>query len=215
MNFLKFLRRKLIALKNVFVRQLWYIKRRYIVPELPKNADGKTYINLGSGIHTSKEFINIDTLPFPWVHYVNEVQCLQMMADNTADLIYASHLAEHIPRNEVIDALQEWYRVLKPGGVLRIGVPDFDALIKIYSLSENNVHSIENQLLGQECPYDDHHTIWNYAFAEEVLKKAGFSHVRMWDPETADHHGFGDKSKRKVEVAGQLIPISLNIEAVK
>lgn len=212
---LKFIKRKLILTKNFFVRQYWFAKRSFVSPELPKNADGKVYINLGSGVHTSKEFTNVDTLPYPWVHYINEVQLLPMCADNSADLIYASHLVEHIPREQLLAALKEWHRVLKPGGVFRMGVPSFDALIKIYELSGKDVHSIENQLLGQECPYNDHHTIWNDAFAKEIFEKAGFKEVRKWDPQTADHHGFGDKSTRVIRVKDVDVPISLNIEAVK
>lgn len=215
METLKHIKRKIYKVKSFFVRFWWYTKRRYVTPVLPKNNDGKVYVNLGAGVHTSKEFINIDTLPFPWVHYINEIQALPMFESRTIDFIYASHVAEHIERTDLDRALTEWYRVLKPSGILRLSIPDFDNLVAIYNASGKDVHSIENQLLGQGCPYDDHHTIWNEAFAREVLQKAGFKDIRIWNPETADHHGFGDKSKRTFVVGGKEIPISLNVEAVK
>ena len=43
--------------------------------------------------------------------------------DNTVDLIYASHVLEYFDREEVSEVLEEWYRVLKPGGILRLAVP--------------------------------------------------------------------------------------------
>ena len=44
--------------------------------------------------------------------------------DNFADLIYSHHSLEHININEVLPALQEWYRILKNGGTVHINVPD-------------------------------------------------------------------------------------------
>ncbi|MES3031018.1 MAG: methyltransferase domain-containing protein [Patescibacteria group bacterium] len=215
MEYIKKLRRAVIKVKNSLVSGFGFFLRKIHAPKIPVNSEGKVYVNLGCGKNTSKEFINIDTRTMPNVHYIAEVQKLPMLKNNSVDLLYASHLLEHIPRNEVPMTLGEWYRVLKPGGVLRFGVPDFDALIKVYGLSQNDVTSIENQLLGQTAPYDDHHTIWNFNYAEKLLKEANFRTIRTWDYKTATHHDFIDKSMREVQVAGESILISLNIEAVK
>ena len=45
-------------------------------------------------------------------------------ADATVDAIYSSHMIEHLDRREARDFLAECRRVLKPGGVLRLAVPD-------------------------------------------------------------------------------------------
>ena len=192
-----------------------FMFRKIHAPKIPINKDRKVYVNLGCGAHTSKEFINIDTRTMPEIHYIHEVQKLPMFQNNSVDLLYASHLVEHIPRNELPTVFREWYRVLKVGGVLRFGVPNFDALIEIYNESDKNVRSIENQLLGQTAPYDDHHTIWNFNYAQETLKEAGFTDILFWDYKTADHHDFIDKSMREVVVGDRKILISLNIEGVK
>lgn len=39
-------------------------------------------------------------------------------------LLYASHVLEHIPWYKTEEVLREWVRVLKPGGVLEVWVPD-------------------------------------------------------------------------------------------
>jgi SAM-dependent methyltransferase len=49
--------------------------------------------------------------------------------DDTVDEIYASHVLEHLPYES--KALQEWLRVLKPGGMLTVAVPD---IVQIYYL---------------------------------------------------------------------------------
>ena len=214
-SLLKAIRRKCMAAGRAIGTTFGFLVRKAHAPALPANPDGKVYVNLGAGRNTSAEFINIDTRTMPNVHYIHEVQKLPMLADDSVDLLYASHLVEHIPRTEIPATMLEWKRVLKPGGVLRFGVPDFDALVKIYGLSGNEVDSIVNQLLGQDAPYDDHHTIWNLAYARKLLEAAGFRNVRLWDAKTADHHAFNDKTLRVVKVGSQDIPISLNVEATK
>jgi methionine biosynthesis protein MetW len=46
--------------------------------------------------------------------------------DASVSAIYASHVLEHISFRETGETLNEWHRVLKPGGTLTINVPDFE-----------------------------------------------------------------------------------------
>jgi SAM-dependent methyltransferase len=55
-------------------------------------------------------------------HYVAEACDLSTMRDGTYDFVLASHVLEHIANP--LRALQEWTRVLSPGGVLLVIVPD-------------------------------------------------------------------------------------------
>ena len=45
-------------------------------------------------------------------------------ADSSADVIYSCHMVEHIERDEALAFFAEAQRVLKPGGIIRIAVPD-------------------------------------------------------------------------------------------
>jgi predicted SAM-dependent methyltransferase len=206
----KFIREKM-ALKQAYHRLKFYVAR----PPYPENVDGKVYLNIGCGVNTSPEFINVDAVPQEKTHVLADARKLPMFADGSVDMIYASHVIEHLPRNDVPSTLREWHRILKPRGILRFGVPDFDQLIRMYQKSGNNIDSIVNQLMGQDGEWDDHHTIWNKKYAERLLKEAGFKEVRSWDPATADHHSFTDKTSRAYDIAGETIPLSLNLEAVK
>jgi SAM-dependent methyltransferase len=44
--------------------------------------------------------------------------------DGSAEVIYASHMFEHLDRHDAAAFLSEARRVLRPGGVLRLAVPD-------------------------------------------------------------------------------------------
>lgn len=214
-TYLKKIRIKTMRMWSWIKEQIGFIKRRYIKPNIPQNDDEKVYVNLGCGINTSREFINVDTRSFPHTHHIHEVEELPMFEDNSVDLLYASHLLEHVDRPKLKKVLKEWKRVLKEGGILRLGVPDFDGLIEVYKRSKMDVEVIVNQLMGQGAPYDDHHSIWNYAYAEKILREVGFKEVRRWDPREVGHHDFTDKTMRTFDINGREISISLNVEAEK
>jgi len=205
----------LISIKIKMLYFYWAIKRYFIAPKFPVNKDGKVLVNLGCGVNTSKEFINVDTIPLPHIHHINNIQELFMFPDNSVDLLYASHVVEHIPRNELRKTLKDWRRVLKKGGILKIGVPDFDKLIEAYRLSGNNVDLIVNQVMGNIGDYNDHHSLWNFKYAKQLLEEAGFGDIRKWDYQNTNHHDFNDKTSRIMKIDNTDILISLNIEATK
>ena len=98
---------KFVGLKQAVKRLYWRLKF-YVAPEpLPKNPDGKVYLNLGCGSSTSSEFINIDAVPLGRTHYLSDVRDLSRFPDNSVDLIYASHVIEHLPRTDLPAAFAE------------------------------------------------------------------------------------------------------------
>lgn len=202
--------------KNKIIRILAGFKRRFIAPPIPKNADGKVLIHLGCGPANDPRWINIDLLCLPHIHHIQSITKLDNFPDNSADLIYASHAFEHISHRELIDVLLEWRRVLRPGGVLRLSVPDLDNLINIYNSENHEIQSILQPLMGtQDYQYNFHYSVFNKSYLSDLFKKAGFKEVRDWDPKTAPYHNFRDWSSRLASVNGHSYPVSLNLEAVK
>jgi len=88
-------------------------------------ACGNVYV-VGSG------WLNFDyASPSRDVHAADLLSRLPLAA-NCADLVYSSHFLEHIPRNQVPAFLSECLRILQPGGVLRLVVPDLENLCRTY-----------------------------------------------------------------------------------
>jgi len=52
--------------------------------------------------------------------------------DRSVSVLYSSHMIEHLDRQEAASFLQECLRVLEPGGILRLSVPDLYALARTY-----------------------------------------------------------------------------------
>lgn len=63
------------------------------------------------------------------VHYGNIVLGLPI-PDNSVELLYCSHVLEHLALNECYKALRNCYRHLKPGGIFRLVVPDLECLVQ-------------------------------------------------------------------------------------
>ena len=93
-------------------------------------------LNLGSGNDKKEGWVNIDIDWRVKPDLVSDAKNLHIIGDNTSDEIESNHLFEHFTYNEAVEALRNWYRILKPGGKLSIELPDFDRCIEI--LSERN-----------------------------------------------------------------------------
>ena len=86
----------------------------------------------GGAYLTGADWLNLDYVSTsPAVQHANLLGRLPI-ADDTADLVYSSHFLEHIPRDQVAPFVQECWRILKPGGLLRLVVPDLENLCRTY-----------------------------------------------------------------------------------
>ncbi len=176
-------------------------------------------LHLGCGPRYIPGFTHVDAQAAPHVDIVGPAERLPM-EDGSVSLIYASHILEHYARNEYEDVLREWFRVLEPGGILRLAVPDFAACAAIYyenGLADGLSGLVGLIIGGQRDEYDYHKMIFDEDFLRRVLTRIGFSEVRLWDWRTTEHANVDDFSQAYIphldKEKGKLM--SLNIEAVK
>lgn len=196
------------------LRKAWWNKK---LARLPSTSDGKRLLHIGCGDIDSPEFINLDARPMPHVHIVSKnVFRLRMIPDAVLDMVYMSHVLEHVPRGQVLQTIKEMGRVLKKGGILRISVPDFDHIIRIYEESGNDVGSIAPALMGgQNYKFNFHYSIFNRSYLVALLTRGGFHEIESWDPGQCAHHDFEDWASKFVYLGEKPFPISLNLEARK
>jgi len=81
-------------------------------------------LEIGPGKERLPGFETLDIMGGKQIDYVLDATKKLPFDDDTFDVIYASHVLEHVPWFEVERVLEEWVRVLAPGGRLEIWVPD-------------------------------------------------------------------------------------------
>jgi ubiquinone/menaquinone biosynthesis C-methylase UbiE len=176
-------------------------------------------LHLGCGSRHIPGFVHVDARPAPHVDIVGPVERLPM-PDASVSLIYASHILEHFGRYEYKAVLREWFRVLEPGGVLRLSVPDFAACAAIYY--ENGLADVLSGLVGliiggPRSEQDFHKMIFDEDFLRRDLLDIGFREVRRWDWRATEHAGIDDYSQAYIphmhKEDGR--HMSLNLEAVR
>jgi predicted SAM-dependent methyltransferase len=148
----------------------------------------------------------------PNVDFIGDCTSLAQFADDSVDEVYASHVYEHLGhRKELSQAIAEVRRILKPGGLFKISVPDLEVLCKLFLHPElkleNRVYIIRMMFGGQIDAFDYHKVGFNWELMCMVLGQCGFTSARR----VKSFDLFKDTSL--LDFGGILI--SLNVEAVK
>ena len=100
---------------NYKVRQkLSFIKKYRPIPPAPQ------HLHLGCGGRRADGYCNVDITPQDSVDVVDDVSKLSRFPDGYARSIYACHVLEHFSHKQVPEILDRWYRVLMPGGEIRV-----------------------------------------------------------------------------------------------
>ena len=174
----------------------------------------RTYLQFGCGGSAPKGWLNFDASPtLRWeqtpvlgrlytknserfsnnVKFGDIVRGLPVESDS-CDLVYSSHVLEHMSLNECRQAIRNTFRILKPGGAFRVLVPDLKAMVKIYMESDDPAAATnfvaQTQLGREDRPrgllssaaaafgFTPHLWMWDYESLALELEKAGFTDLR-------------------------------------
>src|SRR6266487_6353049 len=89
-------------------------------------------LNLGCGSFVHDDWINIDFVSHDKRVIAHNLLLGIPFNANTFDAVYHSHILEHFTKADAPLFMEECYRVLKPGGWIRVVVPDLELLCKEY-----------------------------------------------------------------------------------
>jgi SAM-dependent methyltransferase len=166
---------------------------------------GRDWVHIDGGTYPHLDSKDIINLPYK---------------EDSVDLIYASHVLEYFDRQEATALLSKWYSKLKPGGILRLAVPNFEVIAKLYADGKYPLKNFLGPLYGYMVMGDNkiyHKTTYDFIELESTLERCMFKDIRTYDWRDTDHSEFDDHSQAYLphmdKENGTLI--SLNIEAVK
>jgi predicted SAM-dependent methyltransferase len=106
-----------------------------------KGTSGWTTVDLAQGADIEWNLLN----PVP-------------LNQDSVDIIYSSHLLEHLSYKEIVKVLNDWFRILKPNGKLMVCVPDVSHYLKAY----HNPDTIQKFISDFYQPAFNYHTPIDY-----------------------------------------------------
>ena len=124
------------------------------------------------------------------IHFVNACSKIPE-AHGSVEVIYSSHMLEHLDREKAAKFLREAFRVLAPGGIIRIAVPDISYHVNNYLTHRDANRFIEDTFLtrpGHKNLFEkliylligDRHHLWMYDGPSlcKLLVGSGFSDAK-------------------------------------
>ncbi len=170
-------------------------------------------LHLGAGPINLEGWVNIDAREASHIHLIANNFDLTEFADESLSEIYLCHVLEHFSFKESELLLNNFRKKLKPGGVLRISVPDVDHLINAYKANNDDLELVKMAFMGgQDYEYNFHKSIYNNTLLSKLFIKCGFENPEKWS--TIDDFGvdLGDWSNKNFDTPAGLFPVSLNIK---
>lgn len=188
----------------------WTGERSILVESGMAKEDCRLFLHLGAGTRKLPGYTSVDIRPEVEPDIVADIETMEGFENASAEVIYAAHVLEHIPRLHTITVLEEWRRVLKPGGTLRLSVPDFMVLAELYLYDDVSMWRITGPLHGrQDYEANTHYVSFDYEYLAWMLGTAGYHDIRRWEPIAVHPIGYDDISLARIDER----LISLNVEA--
>ena len=158
-------------------------------------------------------WVNVDLAGYPVELRWNLLRPLPFAA-GSVDAVFHEHLLEHFSLSHGLALVRDWHRVLKPGGILRVGVPDAGAYVGSYSdaggeaLKQLRPEAATRLLAVSALFYWPHHlTMYDFETLQLLLTAGGFETVEQREFADTRLEPSPDSPHRRAE--------TLYVEAVK
>lgn len=167
-------------------------RKKLIVKKKKSKSKSIKRLNIGAGGINIPGYENIDiktgTDAYPLKY-----------EDNSYDELRCSHILEHFSHRQTFDVMKDWVRVVKPGGILRLAVPNLDFIVDEYKKGSDL--PLEGYLMGGHSDSEDHHgAIFNDKKLRNLMMAAGLLDISKWVSEVNDCAS---------------LPVSLNLQGRK
>lgn len=142
-------------------------------------------LNWGCGDTGAPGWVNSDIKDGPGIQVSADIRKGLPLADESFDYAVSIHALPMISYPHLLPALQELRRVLRPAGVLRLGLPDLERGVHAFQrrdrdyflVPDEEVRSAGGKLVVQLLWYGYSVTLFTADFIEELLWKAGYREV--------------------------------------
>jgi predicted SAM-dependent methyltransferase len=138
-------------------------------------AEGRPVLcNLGCGVRHHSAWINIDFHGDGHTVLAWDLQRGLPLPDASCDVVYSSHAIEHFDRRGVRRFMDECWRVLRPGGILRLVTPDLEGIARAY------LKCLESAQRGEDGAAARYEWIVVELLDQLVRHESGGEMLRLW-----------------------------------
>jgi SAM-dependent methyltransferase len=155
-------------------------------------------LHLGCGKRHIPGFVHVDSVSFPHVDHVQDIRDLSQFKDGSVSLIYACQVIEYFDREQVQTVLAEWTRTLEKGGILRLSVPNFMVMAKLYQAGlplEWFLGTLYGKISDGQDGHIYHRTTYDEPSLTKVLEAASLDQIELWDWRETEHAAIDDFSQ--------------------
>lgn len=157
--------------------------------ERAAEANGVYRMNWGCGSYVDAGWFNSDLKSDPGIDLSVDIVAGLPLEDATFDHIVSVHALPMIPIPELLNVLGELRRVLRPGGTLRLCLPDLDKAIAAYQRNDRDYFhvpdedesTVSGKMITQLLWYGWSTTLFTFEWTEDLLRRAGFATIARCD----------------------------------
>lgn len=218
-----------LTLKKIKKQDRCIKNQKIFIDDYIKNNKIKK-MQIGCGSNYLEGWLNTDLNSNDKVAFLDAGTKFPVKSD-TFNYVYSEHLFEHLRVEQQLNMLEESFRILKKGGVMRIATPSLEFLFKLYAnpntlenkhyvkwAVENipNLKIVNNSIIDIEEHYNyvinnffkawGHQMIHNYASIEKLALQCGYSQVIKCTVGESNY-----EMLRNIEKHGTIIPEEINL----
>jgi predicted SAM-dependent methyltransferase len=174
-------------------------------------------VQLGTSHSPVAGWLNTDLLPCsPEVVYLDATRRFPF-EDSTIDYVFSEHVIEHIEYQGALEMLRECYRVLRPGGKMRMSTPDLRVLVGLLSNEKTASQSFyidfatrkflpgityckEVFVINNAFRAWGHQFLYDRQTIETTMRTIGFENIRYYRPGESD-----DENLKGIESHGRVM----------
>ena len=144
------------------------------------------YLNLGCGYKyvKSEEWLNADMIPMGdgvvKCNFLNGIP----FTDNNFDLVYHSHVLEHFSKSDGEKFIAECYRIIKPGGCIRIALPNLEVISKEY------LNNLQRAVSGEKNADKDYDWIMLEMYDQTIRNHSGGNMAKYLSQPTMENEQY-------------------------
>lgn len=160
-------------------------------------------LHLGCGRRVMPEWTNVDCFAAEGIAFECDFRDALPFADGAVQMLYTEHVLEHLEEENALALLRECHRVMAPGAVIRLGIPDLEIFIRAYLSGDSEFFRHASGIGSPSRPLDTparvinqmarmgghHRFAWDFETMKSAFESAGFTQVNKGRAGFSRHDG--------------------------